>query len=382
MNCDGIREVAYEYLKGWCAPELAAAIRAHLAACPACAAEHRNAESSLALLHALPEIEASPETWHRIQANLPRRRSAAPARTWIRLAAAASILVALGSFALILTMRRTGALPVDVGTSKAIPWKTPFLASHFTTIAIPDVGILKLNERTRLEFLDARTVVLESGEVFADIAPSGRGFELRSGDASIRVRGTRFGVTSPSTVYVVEGRVRVTTRTEEFDLGPNQAAVRTHAATRFVELGSGDYFQWLARHERPAVRLRLDPRDQTTITPGSPLKWHLTLETDSPVPLYLADLRAVSQYLSLDIDGTAVPLDPAGAVVKQASSGPNNLLRLDVTHPCVIECSVDPGLFRQKGRAAVRAYFVSGPGMPDRAWVGIAKSDLVHVEVR
>lgn len=377
MNCQGIREVSYEYLKGWLSPNDAEAVEAHLAACPACMADTRSADSSLALLKTLPEIEALPETWNKIEARLavpaPKTRVF---RFWLRVAAAASILVAVLSFA-VLFMPRTGALPVVLETRKALALHEPFRAEQVSTLSIPDVGNLKVNENSVLRFTSLRSLVLESGEVFAEIDPSGRGFEIRTAEATARVRGTRFGVRAPSTIYVVEGRVEVRSPRGRLELGPNQAAV----GNRLVEVSPADYLQWLVRHERPAVRLRLDPRDQTTITPGSPLKWHLILETDALAPLYLEDLRDVSQFVSLTIDGRQAALDPARASVR-ATRAPNGRVRLDVSHPCVIECAVDPSLFSRKGRIQVAASFTSGTREHPDTWVGIVQSNPITVEVR
>ncbi len=376
MDCRGTREALYEYLKGWCGPEEAGAVEAHLSGCPDCQAEIRSARSSLSLLQILPEIEPAPETWNRIKAQIAPRRAASPV-FWARAAAAAGVLAALASFALLIGMPRSGALPVVLETRKALKPNESFQAGQFSTLAIPDVGTLKVDRGAILRFLDLRTVLLESGEVFAEIAPSGLGFEIRTGDTAARVRGTRFGVRAPSTVYVMEGRVEVRSPRGRLDLGPNQVAV----GDAFAQVSAEDYLRWLAEHERPAVRLTLDPREQTVVTPGAPLRWRLVLETDALAPLYLPDPRDASQFLVLDINGHSASLDPSRAELK-AARAPNGLARLDVSHPCVIECAVDPVLFREKGRAAVRAIFTSGQNAPEKAWVGIVKSDPIVVEVR
>ena len=57
------------------------------------------------------------------------------------------------------------------------------------------------------------------------------------------------------------------------------------------------------------------------------------------------------------------------------------LVRLDVSHPCVLECAVDPGLFTEKGRFQVRAVYTSGAQSPEAAWVGTVRSPPVTVEV-
>lgn len=374
MDCAGIRDLAHEYLKGWCEPSQARTIESHLAGCAGCRNDLEETRSRLALLQALPEIETSPETWKKIEAAIAPRR-AAGFRVSIRVAAAAGLLVAALSFA-VLYMPRTRALPVVVGTRKALEYNETFQADQFTTLAIPDAGTLKLNAKTTLRFLDARTVLLESGELFAEIQPSGRGFEVRTADTAVRVHGTRFGVSSPSTVYVVEGKVEVTSPRGRVSLGANQAA----EGGRLLEVTAADYLRWLEEIERPAVRLKLDPRDLTTITPGAPLAWHFILETDALAPLHLGDLRDISQILSLQIGEAHVSLAPENVEVRAARA--DGRVRLDSSHPCVIICPVDPALFREKGRVAVRAVFTSGTNAPPGTWVGIVRSPAVNVEVK
>ena len=263
MNCDGIRESANEYLKGWLEPREAQVVRQHLETCPDCSADLRITRTRLALLETLPEIEPAPETWTRIEAQLaPRRKPLF--KFWLRVAAAASILVAAASYLMLATMPRSRALPVVAETHKALNWNEPFTAQTYTRIEIPDVGTLKLNQDTTLRLPDSRTCILERGEVFAEIAPSGRGFEIRSGETTVTVHGTRFGVSAPGTVYVVEGRVAVASRGGRLELTRGQVAVNA----ALVEVSADDYVKWLARYERPDVRLTLDPQDRATITPG------------------------------------------------------------------------------------------------------------------
>jgi hypothetical protein len=332
----------------------------------------------LSLLKTLPEIEPSPLTWKKIEAQITPRRPLA-FRHWLRVAAAASVMVAVLSFAVVMNATRTGALPVVVETGKALnSWSDRYTAEQFTTLLIPDVGTLKLNKNASLRFESPRCVLLESGEVFAEIAPSGKGFEIRSGESTVRVKGTKFGVTAPSTVYVVEGAVEVTGPRGHLSLGPRQAAVES----RLVELGAEDHLRWLAQYERPAVRLKLDPRDQTTITPGAPLKWNLILETDALAPLTLGKPRDVSQYFTLVVEGASRPLDASRVSVKDARTAANGLVRLDVTHPCILECAIDPALFSEKGRVNVRAVFTSGNPASDTLWEGTVRSQSVTVEVR
>jgi hypothetical protein len=334
--------------------------------------------SALKLLHCLPELIPSPTTWKKIESKLPTRRPIAYS-LWMRAAVAATVMVAALTFAVVTHTPRTGALPVVVETGKALSsWNDRYTAGQFCSLLIPDVGLLKLNKNTTLRFENPRSVVLESGEVFAEIIPSGKGFEIRSGDSTVRVKGTKFGVTSPSTVYVVEGAVEVFSPRGRLNLGPRQASVES----RLVELGAGDHLRWLAQYERPSLRLTLDPRDQTTVTPGSPLKWNLILETDALAPLTLGKLRDVSQFFSLIVDDVARPLDASKVTISDARSGDGGVVRVDVGHRCVLQVAVDPGLFHEKGRVNVRAVFTSGNPAADTHWEGSVRSQSVPVEVK
>jgi hypothetical protein len=341
-------------------------------------AEITRIQSTLSLLTSLPEFEPGAGTWEGIQRRLP-----APAAGGIgfrrRGIAAAALAAAVLLFAVVVMPPRTRALPIVVETGKALSsWNDRYTAPHFATLLLPDVGTLKLNAHSTLRFLSPRRVLLESGEVFAEIRPSGEGFEIQSGESHVRVKGTRFGVTAPSTVYVVEGAVEVTSPRGRLSLGPRQVSVDS----RLVELGPEDHLRWLAQYERPSVRLKLDPRDQTTITPGSPLRWNLILESDAIAPLTLGKPRDVSQFFSLIVDGIARPLDAARVTVKEARTGANGLVRLDVNHACILEIAVDPGLFHEKGRVNVRAMFASGNPAGDTLWEGIVHSQAITVEIR
>jgi hypothetical protein len=342
-------------------------------------ADLNSIESALSLLHALPDLEPAPNTWKKIESRLPSRLPARPLAFWLRAAVAASIMVAALTFAVVVNTPRTGGLPVVVETGKPLnSWNDRYTAEQVCTLLIPDVGLLKLNKNATLRFETPRRVILEAGDVFAEIRPSGKGFEIRSGESTVRVKGTKFGVTAPSTVYVVEGAVEVSSPRGQLHLGPRQASVELH----LVELRAEDHLRWLAQYERPALRLKLDPRDLTTITPGAPLKWNLILETDALAPLTLGRLRDVSQFFSLIVNNVARPLDATRITVKEVRSGPAGLLRVDVAHPCVLECAVDPGLFHEKGTAWVSIAFTTGGPGGDSSWEGSVRSQSVAVEVR
>lgn len=379
MECARFRDELHAVLTGRAAADLARDARGHEAACPSCAAEARDIAAALALLRRVPEEAPSPRVREEIRRRIAPRRPSGSLVFWLRAAAAASLAVAVVSFALLFVRAPAAeARPVVVETSRALFWGEPFRVEGFATLKVPDVGTLKAGGGTVLRFLDPRRVELERGEVFAEILPSGRGFEIRAAEARVRVHGTRFGVRAPSTVYVLEGRVDVQTRGWKGELGPRQGVV----GHRLIEVSADDHLRWLFEHERPGVRLALDPGDQTAITPGSPLRWRLILETDALAPVWLPPLRDPSQLVCFRINGALVPLEPGRLTLREAASGPNGWVRLDVSHKCVLECAVDPALFREKGTARVRAFFSSGAQAPERAWVGLVASNEITVEVR
>src|SRR5258706_2213054 len=180
--------------------------------------ELKSIESALSLLKTLPHPEPSPDTWKKLESKLPPRKPLL-LKCWLRAAAAAALMIAVLSFAVVMNTARTEAFPEVVGTGKALSsWTDRYTAAQFTTLRIPDVGLLKLNKDATLRFDGPRAIVLESGEVFAEIIPSGKGFEIRSGESTVRVKGTKFDVTAPSTVYVVEAAVEVSSPLSRLNL--------------------------------------------------------------------------------------------------------------------------------------------------------------------
>ena len=138
VNCEGVRDLGIESLKGHIAPDQQAEISAHRAGCDACAAELRETESLLHLLHeSLPDAPPTPGTLEKIEARIwsaetVRRPAAARAfGMWLRVAAAASVLVAIVSFFALAALPRTsGPVPVVVETGQALRTDQPFRAER------------------------------------------------------------------------------------------------------------------------------------------------------------------------------------------------------------------------------------------------------------
>jgi len=374
MDCEGVRESGIGLQGSEASAAERSAAEAHQAGCTTCAADRKDVSAVLSLLHqALPEIDPAPDGWSRLEARMDRPVRTASFGLWLKVAAAASVMVAVVSFLVLAAMPKAlTAPPVIADTGEVLRWDAPYQADRFSTLTLPGIGTLKLDTGTRIRFLDPRIVQLESGRLFAEILPSGRGFEVRASGTVAKVHGTKFGVDAPGTVCVVEGLVRV----GALDVGPRQAAVNG----RLTELD--EHLVWLAAHERPSLRLTLDPGDQTKITPGAPLKWRLVLETDALAPLFLGKPRDLSQTLALSIDDVLVPIDPAAVRVAEGAAATSGKVRIDLARRCVLECAVDPNLFREKGPARVRAVLTSGAHAPDGAWVGTVRSEAIQVEVR
>ena len=102
IDCAGIRSSSYEYLRGQLGPAEERDTEAHLQGCPGCKADLESTRTCLAPLQDLPEFEPAPLTWNTIETRLPRRASAFSGS--IRVAAAASLLVAIASFAVVLSL--------------------------------------------------------------------------------------------------------------------------------------------------------------------------------------------------------------------------------------------------------------------------------------
>lgn len=396
MKCESVREELYGFLKGWVDDEAGRAIRSHLESCPACAAETQALPQTLAALHEIEEVSPAPRVWEAIEQEIaaPARVAAATPRfralrTMIGVAAAASVLVAVFSFLILYWSNATIAAtvvefrPVDGATDlrpgQTIGLNQPFTARSYTVLTVPDVGILKLNRDTKIEFVSRRKIRLHSGELFADIEPGGRGFEVEGPDATARVHGTKFGMRTGQTtlLYVIKGRVELTTPAGSVEVTGEQSAVASPKPAIAETTGASRHAEWIAAYESPALWIEAKPGRQT---------WTVTLSTNSPAPLFLRDLRDAAGHLYAVIqheksEPYVVRLEAEALRVDQALPGPNGLLRLDVTHSCMFSATLEPGLFRHgPGRYHVSIGYMSMPDAERRSlWSGRAESLPVEV---
>lgn len=392
MTCDRIAPELYEFTRGRLDDADLRRVRDHLATCPSCSAEAASLPKSLSLLSAIEEIEPSPRILENLsreisasgRPNLPRFRLL---RVAIGIAAAASLLVAVFSFLLLYSANPTLAATVSftagdgVRVGQSVLLAAPFHASEYTALTIPDVGTLKLNRDTRIEFLSPRRVVLQGGEVFAEIQPGGRGFVVEVSGASATVHGTRFGVrmSDRPLLYVIEGRVELSGAAGRIEVGAEQTAVAAPKPEIVERENASRHAGWIAAYERPNLWIEAKA--------GSP-SWTVTLQTHSPVPVYLRSFRDEAAHLYARIEppsGRAVNVPVGGDSIRvlRGSQGPDGLLRLDVSSSCEVAVTLDPGLFREgPGTYRVSIGCFSPPDPDHRSlWSGVSESLPVPVEV-
>ncbi len=379
MDCSKVRAEVPAYQSGNLADADAERVGQHLAQCEACMADARDDQSALALLKALPEITACDDVWRNLAREtapkaVPTRRAGALLGL-IRLAAAASLLVAALSFVFIATVPRpTHAADVSfvapdatvVRPGTRIMTGQPFRAPTYVVLTVPDAGLLRLSRGTEISFDDPHRVHLIKGEVFAEVT---RGFVVRSHDAIVTVQGTRFGVradSAPSTIYVVEGRVDVAAGAQKLALEAGRMATVGGAPGQLDEERLG----WLAQHER--IQLALEPPRPSSFVLGDAPTWRFAFRTTSSAPLPLEPLKELHEQLYLKI----VNADRKEYVARLGSgvSGVEGGVRLDVMTPCVLSYRVDPALFPMRGRYTVTLVY--------QGRQGVLTSEPRQIEVR
>ena len=134
MTCEETLARLDDLLDGALTAEESAAVRAHLAGCAACAAEHRGLVRVLRAAAELPrEIEPPAELWATIRkridagARAPVAQSSRTYRNWALAATAAAAV--LGAALIGVVVRDAGQAPAEVATVPAEPAASPTPAS-------------------------------------------------------------------------------------------------------------------------------------------------------------------------------------------------------------------------------------------------------------
>ncbi|MBI4563604.1 MAG: FecR domain-containing protein [Planctomycetes bacterium] len=400
-DCAFVRSNLYLYRAGEMGEEESVALGAHLAGCPECMGEARADQSSLSLLNVIDEIIPNPDIWNRIAIEVERDASAVRPRRQgrvlslsLRVAAAASILAAVFSFIFVAQTGDADAATVayaapgtDIAPGRQVRSGELFMAPGYVVLALPDVGTLKLNRGTEITFDGPRHVRLAKGELFAEIIPSGRGFAVESGDATVKVLGTRFGVksaqSSPSTVYVVEGTVEVEAAFGRLSLSGRQMATVGRPTTSLKD----EALLWIAAYETPSLALTAFAAEAGAVSRGDPVDLHVAFRTNSPAPVLLPPLDDLLQQLQVrvtDPSGKSYLARPA-AVVKEdfQTRGPGGPIRFDVSTRCGMVLRVDAALFPGAGPYSLSVgYQPSAVVRTSDWWNRSVESDSFQIEVR
>ena len=338
-------------------PETGEETRSHADRCDTCLKEIEATGVVLEQLDSLPEISPSPAVWDGLErATRPRKGG------WIPLSAAAALLLAVLAFLLVTPpdSRRVAATLAD---RSSLYIEETFSTETSTELRIPEVGSLRLKAGSEIRFATARTLVLIRGEVFAEVDPSGIGFEIRSGKSRAIVQGTRFGVKAGAAVYVFEGRVRVVGPGGDLELGSGEAA--TLLPVPLAEGLAKLDLRWIHASD---LSVALDLVGDRVVPRGDEITWRVSL-TGSPslLPDDLRNLHGPDHYLFLRV---------------RRGSDPSYLLPIDPEKifpagGARISFRIDSRKIRMDGRHQVFAIY-TGKGTGGRQ----ATSNPVNIEVR
>ncbi|MBI3269879.1 MAG: FecR domain-containing protein [Planctomycetes bacterium] len=260
-----------------------------------------------------------------------------------------------------------------------------------TVLELPDVGLLRLDGLSRCRMEGARRVVLEEGELYAQIRPTGRDFCVESAAGVVRVVGTRFRmrVTPRGTlVTVTEGKVSFRNQLGEVWLSAGQRSLATLATAPSPAAGTepadpSDPETRAALYQDPALDLAIQPAPCHV---QSPVTARIRL-TNPNSALWVHSLSDAASYYLLNVtrpDGTTFQVRMnAYRPVEQASYPREKgmvLLRKGQSYD--VQCALTD-LFPSAGTYTLSASYASSNAAGDRleAWRGVLTTAPVRVEV-
>jgi hypothetical protein len=414
MSCDVTQIQLTDYVKGELDRRVAEQIANHLPNCPTCRDAQAEIQKNFGLLHLLPAESPTPDVWSRIEASLDQEdaterpvRPISPAArlliATISLAAAALLALTLGRLsnpvaqpapANLARIERIGdgvtmSRVADGSRSTLGPGAVvragetiemdPGAAAIFR---IDGVGRFRVAGGSKLRLIGKGQIVLEQGEVLADVEPGGRGFEIATPVATAHVTGTLFRVLadeSRAALTVARGSVEFSNNLgrRTVKAGCHATAVAGSAPQDPVVLDAAaadwDLFQSVAPH--PRVALAIEPGTN----PGS---LRFTVSLSAELPTKVDSLLSDRAYLILTLT------DPGGAVVTRRLSAADVRTQLaGKAARGVVE--IEPGrtlsftatladLKAAPGRWTASAHFASAG--ESEAWAGFAESDPVSFQ--
>ncbi len=348
-NSDGA-DVTYSQIKG----------------CDSCSAEMEQTRGLLAQLDSLPEITPSPAVWNHLQmasSGTPRR-----SRGWVPSSMAAALLLAVLVGLLFLAPGRKQIAAMTAG-------KTPlYIEENFSTpevmeLTLPGSGTLLLRENTEIRFTGPRTLVLNRGEVLAEV---GKGFEIQHRNTRVIVEGTRFGVKAGEAVYVLEGEVRVVGAGGEIELNSGEAATllpgRISGGVAQIDLG------WIPL---PGLAITLEKDAGAGLRRGEEITWTVSFSSSRPFLMDGMKNLLHNHYLFLHVEPVGrkpylIPIDPENILTPD--EGP---FWIGPGWDAVLTFRVHSRKFQMDGRCTIFASY-SGKGTGG----GQVTSNPVELEVR
>lgn len=354
----------------------------HVAVCRECAAYIDDIRTVLSSLRSLPELEPDARVFARIRSRIGEAPALRSGRLW-RTAVAAAVLMG-GLLGLLVVTPRPAGEPLNaviswtpagaaVRTGQTLTPNVAYTFETFVAITLAEVGSLRVRPGTRLQFRNRQHVMLEAGEIVAEVS---RGpFRVQTPTLEAEVVGTRFGVRE-SEVYVIEGNVRVRAPSGQVVVGAGNkfSEGRSHEANLYDELG------WLLGFE--PVNVQLAVAGPGPYRPGARVRLRLT-STSRILPVYLADFDSTSTHLQLKLADEAgkeysVRLERVQilrAVYEQ------KLIRLDPGTSLEMDVILGQDLFEKAGRFRSAFTYTSGGHADRRVWIGSIETEPFQIEV-
>ncbi len=353
----------YGYLKG----ETSTEESVHLQDCPSCAENLEETKALLSQLDSLGEVTPSSQVWSHLQESVSPR-----SKLWIPISVAAAILITL-FVGLISSTSRTQQVVATMAEKRSLYIEEVFTPSDRTLLSLPGVGTLLVKAGSELRFTEPRKVILIRGAVFAEIDPTGKGFEIVSGQTRAVVQGTRFGVEAGKSVYVLEGKVDV--------VGPEGSVLLESGGVANmtpVSLSGGLSqidLDWIQSSQLSIVLTR---EGNEIVSRGEKSSWRVTLS--SPASVILEGLQRVHRpdhflFLQVHSEQQSPYLVPIDLVQIQTSDG--GPLHIGPGRDAVLAFQLDSRKFRMDGKYQVFAIY-TGKGTGG----GQATSNSVKIEVQ
>jgi hypothetical protein len=392
MKCQAAQQQLVDALKEGPSIEL----ENHLRECADCRAMLADFTTAAATLHEMPEIEPSAHVLN----SLKRQMTLSDAkgsriRRVFRLSWAAVLVVGILATIMIFTSAPAVRMVAyvsqttpgsDYKPGQGLPAGRACEFPTYATLTIPDVGVIRVRDGSRLQFASANELVLEKGEVFIEITHHPQnGFHVRTEKFTATDIGTEFGAT-PNDVYVLSGSVQVRAGANTVNVAGGQllhvnGSIQTTTADALALIG------WVREYEPPAVRLVVSANPKLTLVKSEQVLLKLT-NSSRYWPAFLRDPQQGGGYLRVKLttktgDTFNIALDQF-QIVKANHDG--KLIRVDENAPVEIKVTLTPELLAGAGKAGIfYASFVytSGGDQDSRIWSGTVESrDKIEIEIR